>query len=327
VRRLFGQSLLALTLLLGSSSMAAHKVVDFQGKVVLQRKRPQGWSAPFPLRRRGVSVVSDDRIEVKTGSEALVRCASRGNKLWSVEPGGPYPVSRGCGVDAILRLARREAGLPGGGDPRLPYVIQPRATLVREGPVSVSWHPVAGVAGYQVWLVRQRDQRLLWGARVTNIAATTLPQTVPLVAGEAYLFVVEADDGSSSQLDPGAPHQGFRRATMEEERRLERNLAELPLGKLDPEATQLLRADIQRSHGFIGAAINTLEETMRERPNSLGILLDLGELYSLVGLNKLASERFNQAAALAAAERDTESLTEAQSGASQALERLRSTTP
>ena len=91
-------------------ALARHKLVDYQGSIILQRKQTNGWAAPVPVRRRGFAMSSQDRIEVKIGSEALVRCASSGNRLWTVEPGGPFPVSRGCGSETILRLAPRWKG-------------------------------------------------------------------------------------------------------------------------------------------------------------------------------------------------------------------------
>ncbi|MEB3242339.1 MAG: hypothetical protein VKO44_01750, partial [Cyanobacteriota bacterium] len=324
LRRALDACLVALALLVAVPSLASHRVVDVQGKVLLQRKRPQGWAPPQPIRRPGVAVVSDDRIEVKSGSEALVRCASPGRRLWTVDPGGPFPVSRGCGADSILRLARREEGLPGGGDPRIPFLITPRASLVTGQPLTVRWNPVPGVAGYQLWLVRQRDRQLLWGARVVNSSSVALPPTAALVPGEAYVFVVEADDSTSSQLDPGASQQAFRRATPDEESRLARDLAALPLAKLDPEAAALVRADVQRSHGFLNDAIHTLEDSLRRHPASLSTLLELGQLYGAVGLNRWAMERYRQAAGLAAASDDPDALAEAQSGATSAQRRFQS---
>lgn len=309
-----------LPLLLSAASVAAgHKVVDYQGDVLLQRKQSQGWAAPKPVRRRGLVVVSDDRIEVKTGSEALVRCGSRGNRLWSVEIGGPYPISRGCGSDGVLRLARREEGLPGGGDPAIPYLLEPRATTVAGGRIPVRWNGVAGVNGYQVWLVRPRDRRLLWGQRVSNATQTLLPAELGLVPGESYLIVIEADDGSSSQLDGPADQLGIRVATAAELDRLSRQLTSLPRSRLHPEAALLLQADVQRSNGFLAAAIGSLEEGLRGQRPSLPLLLDLGQLYSRVGLNRLAAERYQQAAAMAAAAGDIEGLEEARSGADRSL--------
>lgn len=300
--------------------MASHKLVDFQGNVLLQRKQSQGWAPPQPVRRRGLSLVSADRIEVKTGSEALVRCGTRGNRLWSVEQGGAFPVSRGCGVEELLRLAERTSGLPGGGDPRLPYLIEPRATTVLGGEVPLRWNPVAGVRGYQVWLVRLRDRRLLWGTRVSGRSDTVLPASVELVPGESHLLVVEAEDGSSSQLDASANRQDFRRATAAEEQTLSRQLAALP--RLAPEAALLLRADVLRQNGLHAAAIRLLEAAHRGGTGSLSVLMELARLYGEVGLNGLAAQRWSQAAVLASASGDPEAEAEARAGATLAGQRL-----
>jgi hypothetical protein len=118
--------------------------------------------------------------------------------------------------------------------------------MVQGGPLPVRWNPVAAVNGYQVWLLRQRDQRLLWGSRVENGSSTLLPDSVTLTPGESYLVVVEADNGSSSQLDAGAASQAFRRTTLLEDQTLARQRAALPLQGRDPEATALLQADLLR---------------------------------------------------------------------------------
>ena len=302
--------------------MAAHKLVDYQGNVLLQRKQAQGWAPAQPVRRRGLVMLSEDRIEVKSSSEALVRCGSRGNRLWSVELGGPYPISRGCGSDGVLRLARRTEGLPGGDNPAIPYLLEPRATTVAGAAVPVRWHPVAGVSGYQVWLVRPRDRRLLWGQRLSHATQTLLPADLGLVPGESYLVVIEADDGSSSQLDGAADQLSFRMATTAERDRLSRQLAALPKGRLDPEAALLLQADVLRSNGFLAAAVSMLEEGMRRQRLSLPVLLDLGHLYSSVGLNDLATQTYRLAATLATSAGDADGLAEAQIGAERSLQRM-----
>jgi hypothetical protein len=302
------------------AALAAHKLIDYQGGVTLQRKQSQGWAPAEPVRRRGMAVVSQDRIEVKNSSQALVRCASSSNRLWTVETGGPFPVSRGCGIDTVLRLAGRPEGRPGGADPRLPFLIEPRATMVEGGQLPVRWNPVAGVNGYQVWLLRQRDQRLLWGSRVENGSSTLLPASVTLTPGESYLVVVEADNGSSSQLDAGAASQAFRRTSLLEDQTLARQRAALPLQGRDPEATALLQADLLSQAGLYAAAISRLEQQLGQRKASVPVLLELGQLYSRVGLNKLAYQSFLQASTLAGA--DPEALAEAQTGSRLALQRI-----
>ena len=317
----------ALLCYLQPSSLAAHKLIDYQGNVSLQRKQSQGWASPEPVRRRGVAVVSQDRIEVKSGSEALVRCASLNHRLWNVEIGAPFPVSRGCGIDSVLRLAARAESRPGGADPRIPYLIEPRNTTVQAGPLPIRWNPVASVNGYQVWLLRQSDQRLLWGLRVENGISTVLPASENLIPGESYLVVVEADNGSSSQLDAGAASQAFRRTTLLEDQTLARQRAALPLQGRHPEATALLQADLLSQAELYAAAITSLEQQLGQRNASVAVLLELGQLYSRVGLNQLAYQRFLQASALAGSSADPEALVEAQTGSRVALKRLQEPQP
>jgi hypothetical protein len=179
--------LLAVLLCFGQqSAWASHKLIDYQGKVFLQRRQSQGWATPTQVRRRGVPVGSEDRIEVKLDSFAMVRCGVGAKELKTVDPGATWPVSRFCRSEEILRLASRTAEQLGGGDERIPYLIEPRATSVMGTPVPLRWNPVAGVKGYQLWLLRERDRQLLWGSRVVNSNSALLPKSVNLMPGESY---------------------------------------------------------------------------------------------------------------------------------------------
>jgi hypothetical protein len=309
------------------SAFAAHKLLDYQGRVVLQRKQNQGWAPAEPVRRRLLAVVSQDRIEVDNDAWALVRCASRNKPLWTVKTGGPFPVSRGCGMEMVMRLAARAEGQPGGADASLPYLIEPRATAVEGTPVPVRWNAVTGVRGYQVWLLRQRDQRLLWGQRVENGSSTILPASVTLTPEESYLVVVEADNGTSSQLDVGATGQAFRRISPLEEKNLAREREEVTLQGRDPEATALLQADRFSQAELYASAIRRLEQHLNEHNSSVAVLLELGRLYGRVGLNQLAYQRFQRAGALAGSSADSQALLEAQAGSAEAKQRLQALQP
>jgi hypothetical protein len=320
--------LLAALLCFGQqSAWASHRLIDYQGKVFLQRKQSQGWASPTQVRRRGVPVISEDRIEVKLDSFAMVRCGGGAKELKSVDPGATWPLGRFCRSEEILRLASRVAEQLGGGDERIPYLIEPRATTVMGTPLPLRWNPVAGVKGYQLWLLRERDRQLLWGSRVENSNSALLPKNVNLMPGESYLMVVEADNGSSSQLDAGAAGQAFRRASQAEELNLARLTASLAHQKLHPEAAGLLQADLLSQAGLYAAAINSLEQHLLRHGKTVGLLLELGQLYARVGLSQLAYQRYLQASKLAGSGDDPDALAEARAGSSRALERLRDPLP
>lgn len=320
---------LAATLLtsFNPSAFASHVLIDYQGSVTLQRKQSQGWASPQPVRRRGVVVVSQDRIEVDSDSWAEVRCAIRSKPPWRVKTGGPFPVSRGCGIETVLRLSARAERRPGGADASLPYLIEPRATAVQGTPVPVRWNPVVGVNGYQVWLLRQRDQRLLWGQRVENGSSTVLPDSVKLIPGESYLVVVEADNGTSSMLDAGATGQSFRRISPLEEQTLAREGEDVNWQVRAPEAMALLQADRFSQAELYATAIRRLEQQLSEHNASVAVLLELGRLYSRVGLNQLAYQRFERAGALAGSSADSQALLEAQAGSADAKQHLQALQP
>ncbi len=322
----YPQLLVALLCFGQQSAWASHKLIDYQGKVFLQRKQNQGWASPTQVRRRGVQVGSEDRIEVKLDSFAMVRCRGAVEPK-TVDPGAIWPVARFCRSEEILRLASRNAEQLGGGDEQIPYLIEPRATTVLGSSVPLRWNPVPGVKGYQLWLLRERDRQLLWGSRVENSNSALLPKSVNLIPDEIYLLVVEADNGSSSQLDAGAAGQAFRRASQAEELNLAYKLATLSQQKLHPEAAGLLRADLLSQAGLYATAIDSLEQHLRRHGTTVGLLLELGQLYARVGLNQLAYQRFLQASKLAGSSNDPDAQAEARASSARALERLRDPLP
>ncbi|MEB3362154.1 MAG: hypothetical protein VKI42_08545 [Synechococcaceae cyanobacterium] len=206
--------------------------------------------------------------------------------------------------------------IPGRQDASIPYLLEPRATLIRGRDVKVRWNPVAGVRGYQLWLVRARDRRLLWGSPVMQGTSTTLPAQLGLVAGESYRLVVEADNGTSSQLEPSTAKLRFGVLPPAEAIQLSQDLAEIRALRSPNIPTQslvLLEAGALEQRGLLAEAISLLDQQERQE-QSLEGQLQLGRLSSLQGLNQQAQEHFRRAALLAKVAGDAEAQREAQDG-------------
>ena len=191
--------------------------------------------------------------------------------------------------------------IPGSQDRGIPYLLEPRVTLVRNPHVAVRWNPVAGVQRYQLWLIRLRDRHLLWGSEVLNAAHTTLPLKLALEPGEKYRLVVEADNGTSSQFEPGNANLRFGLLPQVETQLLDRDLEEIrSLQSIDvpSKSITLLQATALEQRGLIAEAIALLELQEQSDPSLEG-QLQLGRLANRQGLNQQAVAYYQRAATLA----------------------------
>jgi tetratricopeptide (TPR) repeat protein len=112
---------------------------------------------------------------------------------------------------------------------------------------------------------------------------------------EDYLLVVETDHGQSSQLDAAAFKTGFRRASDQSLDSVNGELQSLPIEEMSSGAAMFFQADIYKQQELFGQSIETLESLLEQFSDSVSAYLELGEIYSLVGLNQLAEQRLLQA--------------------------------
>lgn len=302
-----GLSIVAPAALLGRTTHRATAVVPSVYRQAFSKSQ-SSWGADALL-QQGMRINPEDRLISKGNGMATIICE---NGSYLFRKRSYTQVSSFCQAQ---RAAPIQA-LPGHQDAAIPYLLEPRATLVRGPEVMVRWNPVAGVRRYQIWLVRLRDQRLLWGAQVLDAAHTTLPARLALVPGESYRLVVEAENGSSTQLDPSNVQLGFGLLPKTELRQLEQDWAEiqsLRAQKISPQSLALLEAGVLEQRGLLAEAISLLTRQERQGLSQEG-QLQLGRLTSLQGLNQRAQEHFRQAARLARAAGDDDSNREAQEG-------------
>jgi len=262
------------------------------------------------LLQQGIRLSPEDRLISKGSGIATIIC-NHGSYVFKKR--NYTQVSSFCQAQRVAPVQ----ALPGSQDSSIPYLLQPRITMVRGLDVMVRWNPVAGVRGYQIWLLRQRDRRLLWGTQVENDANTILPQELGLVPGEAYRLVIEADNGSSSQLEPSNALLQFSLLPPGEVQELELDLSEIRALRTQPISALslvILEAAALEQRGLIAEAIALLEQQERQQ-QSLEGQLQLGRLTSLQGLNQQAQLHFHQAALLAQAAGDNEAGLQAQTGA------------
>ncbi len=262
------------------------------------------------LLQQGIRLSPEDRLISKGSGIATIICY-HGSYVFKKK--NYTQVSSFCQAQRVAPIQ----ALPGSQDSSIPYLLEPRATLVRGPDVMVRWNPVAGVRRYQIWLLRQRDRRLLWGTQVQDDAYAILPSQLGLVPGEAYRLVIEADNGSSSQLEPSNVLMQFSLLPPAETQQLELDRSEIRALRTQPISANslvILEAAALEQRGLIAEAIALLDQQERQQ-QSLEGQLQLGRLTSLQGLNQQAQVHFHQAALLAQAAGDNEAGLQAQTGA------------
>lgn len=271
--------------------------------------RSRGTWGEAELLRPGMRLNPEDRLISKGSGTANIICDS-GSYLFRKRD--LTQVSSFC---QSQRSSPVQA-LPGSQDSAIPYLLEPRATLVRGPEVTVRWNPVAGVHRYQLWLMRLRDRRLLWETQVIQATKATLPAQLGLVAGETYRLVVEADNGSSSQLEPSNANLTFSLLSQAENQQLSKELDQIRSLRSPQDLSQnilFLEAGALEQRGLLAEAISLLER-QEGRSQSLEGQLQLGRLNSLQGLNQRAQAHFRRAAQLASAVGDNDARQDAQDG-------------
>jgi hypothetical protein len=271
--------------------------------------RAQGTWGEAELLRPGMRLNPEDRLISKGSGMANIICEN-----------GSY-LFRKRDLTQVVSFCQAQRSSPvqailGSQNETIPYLIEPRATLVRGPQVTVRWNPVAGVQRYQLWLMRLRDRRVLWETQVIKATNTTLPAQLGLVAGETYRLVVEAENGSSSQLEPSSAKLSFSLLSQAENGQLSKDLEEIRSlrSSKDPSPSLvLLEAGALEQRGLLAEAISLLERQER-LSQSLEGQLQLGRLNGLQGLNQRAQSHFRRAAQLAKAVGDDAAKQDAEDG-------------
>jgi hypothetical protein len=157
---------------------------------------------------------------------------------------------------------------------------------------------------------------LLWETEVIKATNAILPAQLGLLAGETYRLVVEAENGSSSQLEPLSATLSFSLLPQAESQQLNNDLNEirsLRSAKAPSQSLVLLEAGALEQRGLLAEAISLLERKER-LSQSLEGQLQLGRLNSLQGLNQRAQAHFRRAAQLAKAVADADAKQDAEDG-------------
>ncbi len=259
-------------------------LLNVEGDVKLKRA---AWDEFHPA-SFGTVLHRGDLIQVGDSGEALVLCDSL--KSWQVPPGISHGVSNGCPSPAEPALERGESLIGPtrtNVDSLIPYIITPRATLIKDANPLLKWNSVPGAASYNVQIV---GDEVIWETK-TSKSEIEYPGDPMLVPGEGYLLVVEVENGRTSK-DKGAAGLGFQLLTEGDRLALEVGITKIRGLGLTVEAEVYAISQYYFSNELYAEGALMLEEILSGEQVSAAPNRILGDLYLGIGLTRLAEEHY-----------------------------------
>ncbi|MBP0022608.1 MAG: hypothetical protein J7540_01210 [Roseofilum sp. SID2] len=231
---------------------------------------------------------SEDHLLV--GSQAMVEVLCSNLSTWRPQSGKTSIVSEGCPATGRTRFNRSTDRTPPAraiNNPKVPYIISPRDTKIREGRLTLKWNAVEGVNRYTVSLLGAISD-FNW-TEETSVTEIVYPGNPPLEPGAYYWLTVEAENGFSSTSEGVF---GFRLLNQEQEVALAQEIEELSQKQLGKEANDLALAYLYYNQGLKQEAIDQLEQSLEQGNTLVATYELLGSIYQEVGLLRRAKERY-----------------------------------
>ncbi len=214
------------------------------------------------------------------------------------------PAALGAGAAGIARAKSElllaecrpcpddEASLRGGLDPRIPYIISPRRTLLLTDKPVLRWNPVAGATSYTVSIVS--EEGILWEQKDVRETQLVYPGVPPLKPGVEYKLIVLADSGASSEKEDGQG-RSFQLLGAGEAKHVREAVDLLERQSLSGDDKALLQAYLYRGYYLRAEAIETLEKQAASGSKNPEVYRLLGDLYLQVGVTPLAEKNYMEA--------------------------------
>ena len=208
-------------------------LVVVEGPAELKRKE---WSGFHPT-AFGTVLHRGDQLRPAKGAKAVVLCD--GLTTWTVPAGVPSGLSTGCPPPQKPVLVRDGGTIGpsrGASDNSIPYIISPRRTSLLNGQPILRWNEISSkdVTEYRVVIRKEELGDVVWETKAKE-SGIQFPDDTRLQSGVAYLLVVEAKNGTSSE-DEGTPDLRFSLMDEAEVRRVESIVEELEGLELADEA-------------------------------------------------------------------------------------------
>lgn len=303
-------------LVLAQSTVAAtpgvNLIVEVKGKVQLKRKEWPDYQPTYA----GTALYSGDQLRPDRGAKVVVICADL--TRWRVPEGTMSALNDGCPPppEPALRRARGSIRTTrADNNTSIPYIISPRQTQLLNDKPTLRWNAVQGATSYTVHI-----SGLNWKSEVSG-TEIVYPGIPPLKPGVDYLLVVEANNGRSSEEEK-VFGLGFSLLNEKEAQQVRAKAEQLTKQESAGETAALALAHLYIGHDLRAEAIETLEKLASTGSQIVAVYRLLGDLYSQVGLNRLAKERYLKAVELAASAKNIEEQAAAKAGLGQVYEML-----
>jgi hypothetical protein len=179
-----------------------------------------------------------------------------------------------------------------------PVVVSPRKTMLGNLRPTIRWTPIAGAKPGTTYAVTVYGEgmKVVWTREAVSATTLSYPAAEsPLTPGKTYKVVV-ITDGRSSQEDR-SPGLGFTTLTEEQARTMaDEEVKRRELG-LPERQTRFLIASLYAAGELYAEAIERLEglQATTKEPSVVSML---GDLYSVIGLNREAEKRYLEALSL-----------------------------
>ncbi len=274
-----------------SNPNGIHILIDFKGNVRVKKAQ---WTQ-FHQANSGITLSSQDEILLGSNASVTIYCSNLNQ--WTVTQLGTHLVSQGCPAgEAIITLCpdcnirtRRPLGTKEERLQQLPYLIDPRHTLVFNDSLTLRWNGVSGATSYRVKVGDWQGQ-------------TNEPQIVydgELKPGKFYPVRVVADNGTSStDEDNDGRDSWFIVLEQDEARALQEQVAAIEQQELSKEQEALILAHLYRGNELNAEAIEVLEELVKSGSQTTTVYQLLGDIYQQVGLSLMAKKLYRQGLAL-----------------------------
>ncbi len=274
-------------------------IIEASGEVLLKRSQ---WSDYHPT-KVGTELYAGDMLQPSPEARVIVQCAN-GRTIWPVPAGVISGTTNGC-PPQIIPVSRPRGDISPPRDdvnPRIPYIISPRRTLLLTDKPTLRWNAVPGALSYTVSVISDED--VIWEEEVSE-TEVVYPGEPPLEPGVDYLLIVDADMGASSQEEK-LPDLGFGLLDETEAAVVRDSVEQLVSLELAEEALALATVNLYIGYDLKAEAIETLEALVKQGSQTATVHRTLGKLYQEVGLIRLALTRYLRAAELAAEVEDVE---------------------
>ncbi len=307
-------------------------VLNVEGEAQFAR---QSWTAPQAL-APGTQISPQSPI-YSDGANIRAVCADGRVRDFMPQPNETIQCPQVDGTDLIIgeQPGTRRLTVSRGGaeNPVSPYLIEPRATVVRTPQVTLRWNALEAASAYTVTVRADGEVAFESGeidaSIVNQEGGATVPIPVTLSEGVAYSveICVLGDGETRCTTDPGlasSANLSFFYDPLPALTDVEAQLT-ADLGDDNPQAlfaravllSQPVNVGTEQEVGPYADAIALLEQLLTEYPDSqlaqsAEVYNLLGELYQNVQLNRRAAVAYTQAVELAPA--DSETAAEAQLG-------------